>query len=213
MKFSYFSKRGEAIEFEVEGGNPAIDQGLRHIANALAGAHSPRAVLPNVPAKIAAFSGATRAAQMTLDQIDDPTSGPTSEPPLEEISGADVSEDQLPTASETRSKQPRKYPTPTFLEDLKMDGFKDFVRAKQPKSNEQKNLVIAYWLKENLKIPSINKDHIYTAYRHMEWRVEADVEQSLRKLKKKNWVGQDDTGFKITHIGEDKVREMARLGN
>lgn len=208
VKFRYFSAaRGEAIEFEVSGGNSSIDQGLRNIANAL-GAGQPTKVVA-APRTLPAQS-AKVPAQLTLDSLGTSAAAEVEEQTGELVDDAATADSGETTGSSRPKSGPRKYPTPKFLDALKMDGWKEFAKRCAPKSHEAKNLLAAFWLKENLKTAAVDKDHVFTAYRHMDWNVEADVEQSLRKLKRKNWVSQDAAGFKLTHVGEDKARELIK---
>ena len=113
----------------------------------------------------------------------------------------------------SRSPRKRRIPrTPDVLElDLKSGSisFEDFAIEKAPKSDAEKYLLIAYWLKENLEITQIGIGHIYTCFRAMKWKVQVDIGQPLRTAKKVGTFRSVSHGeYEITHIGIGEVEKM-----
>ncbi len=202
------------LEFEVEGGTPAIQEGLRNIAAALSRANG--TPLKPVP------SGSGRALTPKADAT---RSASTDQMSFEELAPAEVDAEVEPSqpendesvasqeASTGRQKTVRHHRTPTILNiDLNAGStpLKAFIAQKNPDTESKKYLVVAAWLKEELKIDAITTDHIYTCFRWMSWNVPDDVGSPLRGMKKQGWFrGGDAKGtFEITHVGLGKVNEM-----
>ena len=116
--------------------------------------------------------------------------------------------------------RPRKAPqrppaNPTFLDELRFDAqnggppLKEFLESGSYSSNNQRYLAIAYWLKNCLALNEISHDHIFTAYRHMNWAFPTDTTQPFRHGKvKKSWFkdGSEQGMYTITFIGEDIIK-------
>ncbi len=201
------------LEFEVEGGTPAIQEGLRNIAAALNRANGTtlKPVHSGSGRTLAPKTDATRAAsddQMTFDEL----------APAEVDAEVEHSEPENnePVASQDtssgRQKTIRQHRTPTILNlDLNAGStpLKAFIAQKNPDTDSKKYLVIAAWLKEELKIDAITTDHIYTCFRWMSWNVPDDVGSPLRSMKKQGWFrsGKAKGEFEITHVGLGKVNE------
>jgi hypothetical protein len=72
-------------------------------------------------------------------------------------------------------------------------------------------MAIAYWFKTYRQTPEVNPDHIYTAYKAMNWTtIPKDVGSPLRALKKDGSFekGSGKQAYAINHIGEAKVEDM-----
>lgn len=58
-------------------------------------------------------------------------------------------------------------------------SLKAFVEEKQPKTNHDRNVISAYYLKEVLDEAAVTVDHIFTCYKDQGWREPGDVANSL----------------------------------
>ena len=86
----------------------------------------------------------------------------------------------------------------------------DFMDAKFPLTNEERNIVFLYYLQHNLKLKSITPDHIYTCYRHAKIRVPLNLENSLRiTADQHNWIKTTKTGkMTLTTAGKQYVEKQ-----
>jgi hypothetical protein len=58
-------------------------------------------------------------------------------------------------------------------------SFGDFVTEKQPKSQDDKNVVSVYWLIEHAVVTPVTIDHVYTCYREQNWPLPTDMANRL----------------------------------
>jgi len=98
--------------------------------------------------------------------------------------------------------------------DLASDvSLRSFSEQYPPQTDQDRFLVALLYLKENrADIDAITGDHLYTCFRHMEWRSGAkDFTQPLRTLKKDQFVDAGDSRgtYVINHVGEDRVKKLA----
>jgi hypothetical protein len=196
------------IEFEVEGCNASVQEGLRNIAVALKGN---AAVTKTVTSSPGALPGST-AKKPAADQLE-----------LGENASADEVADEstgdpafgAPAASPAAPRSPtspRKLRTPKIL-TLDFENapvsLKAFVTLKKPDSETKRYLVIAFWLKEHRKLDVITTDHIYTAYRTLGSNVIADVGSPFRNAKLQGWFeGKGGGKYEINHVGIGVVNRM-----
>jgi hypothetical protein len=86
-------------------------------------------------------------------------------------------------------------------------SFDDFVSEKKPKSNQQKCTLSVYYLRHELELPKVSSPHVFTCFKHMKWRVPADLANTLQYTASKDgWLDtkkMDD--IKVTTIGENVV--------
>ena len=179
------------FEVELDGSNETLLEGLKSFATIAGRTQSVvRVVQPAAPA-----------------QIGSPQQVENSEPI--EAEATEVEQD--------RPQKPRKtriYRTPEILDlDLKTGSvpFEEFCKQKNPTDTAKKYLVIAAWLKDNLKLDQINSDHVYTCYRAMGWGVERDVGRPFRNCKQSGYFrsAADNGSWEITHVGLGVVQKMA----
>jgi hypothetical protein len=103
-------------------------------------------------------------------------------------------------AAQPESKPEVSPPKPeyTFLEDLDLSANKDqpslveFMDAKIPFTNEERNLVFVYYLHNIRKIKPVTMDHIFTCYKAAKLRVPVNLEKSLHMAA--NWINITKTG-------------------
>jgi hypothetical protein len=86
----------------------------------------------------------------------------------------------------TKSKLSRGSGQPKVVKDLDLrpkgkTSFADFVKEKGPASNNDKTVVALYYLANELKISRVTRDHVFTAYREMGWKIPNDFANSLQQ--------------------------------
>jgi hypothetical protein len=93
---------------------------------------------------------------------------------------------QKPAAKPSPKELVPPAPSYTMIKGLEL-GAKDgrpslveFMDAKFPITNEERNIVFLYYLQHTLKLKAIKLDHIYTCYRQAKIRVPLNLENSLR---------------------------------
>ena len=124
----------------------------------------------------------------------------------------DIVETPQTTNNSTSSK--RKPPKTPEILDLPIEGqsvsLQDFLEPK-PNGISKQYLLIAYWLKAQLKLDSISADHIHTCFRFLGWNTPKDAAQPLRDMKTKTQLfgkGENAGCYDINHIGENEVRDL-----
>lgn len=168
------SSKMTVMLFQLEGSDETLQEGFRTINNAIDKLANPvvRVIGP--------------AAQTPARSIAQPKNGDDA---LSQVLDAEVAEGEIdteeaPVATKTaKSGTARKFPVPVVLNlDLTAGNppLKQYLDEKKPGSDIKKYLLIAAWMKENLKIDEVGIDHIYTGYRAMNWQVPDDVAAPLR---------------------------------
>jgi hypothetical protein len=109
-------------------------------------------------------------------------------------------------------------PTSTykFIEDLHLEAagghpaLVEFMDAKLPITNEERNLVFLYYLQYTLKIKSITLDHVYTCYRGAKIRAPLNMENSLRiTAEQHGWIKTTQNGnLSVTPEGKQYVEKQ-----
>jgi len=88
-------------------------------------------------------------------------------------------------------------------------SFAEFIKEKQPVSDQEKCVASVYHMQRNLELENIDVNHVYTCYKIMKWRVPADLENTLAvTASQKGWL--DTTNFKdikITTHGENLIEQ------
>jgi hypothetical protein len=195
------------IEFEIDGGNDTLAEGIKALTTALSKSPVTTTVIP----QRALPSGATK--RTTAPAVADVE--PAAEPYEGEGDSAETPEEETgETSTSARTKRPASPPpTPVVLSDIDLNGgkvsLKDFVAQKNPSDNFEKYATIAVWYKESCGLDEVNSDRIYTAYRFLDWVPPNDLGQVLRNLKaNKKWFDKGDSrgGYKINIVGLNKVQ-------
>jgi hypothetical protein len=85
-----------------------------------------------------------------------------------------------------------------------------FAQGKDSKTQVNKYMIAAAWLKECRGIDGVNGDHMFTCFKSMGWSTNIlDFTQPLRVLKAKNkYFDKSDKGYEINHIGLDLVNKL-----
>jgi hypothetical protein len=115
-----------------------------------------------------------------------------------------------------RQKPVGPMPVYTQVEDLDLGAaggrpsLVEFMDAKFPLTNEERNIVFLYYLQYNLKLKSITADHVYTCYRQAKIRVPLNLENSLRiTADQHNWIKTNRTGkMTLTTAGKQYVEKQ-----
>lgn len=102
-----------------------------------------------------------------------------------------------PAAPAPEREAPPK-PVYKFLDDLDLSGnngqpsLVEFMDAKFPFTNEERNLVFVHYLQNIRKIKPVTVDHIYTCYRAAKIRAPINIETSLHMSA--NWINISKAG-------------------
>jgi hypothetical protein len=93
------------------------------------------------------------------------------------------------------------------------ESLKDYVARKKPSGDNQRYLIIAGWLKENLGFHAITMDHVHTCYRHLEWQTPKDASAPLRSMTNQNqWFtkAKEKGAYALNHVGENVIMDMGK---
>ena len=113
-----------------------------------------------------------------------------------------------------KPKRRRRSGGPGLVKDLTLrpggkKAFKDFAEEKQPKTHQQKQAVIVYWLRHELGMESgITADHVNTCYLDAGWVRPANLDNNLQvTAAQKGWLDTSDMdNITIGTRGEDVVQ-------
>lgn len=94
--------------------------------------------------------------------------------------------------------------------NLKPKGKKsldEFAEIKKPSSHYEKCTVSAYYLKHELVLSAITESHVYTCFKHMKWRVPANLSNALAYTASRHgWLDTSNLqDIKVTTMGENQV--------
>jgi hypothetical protein len=111
---------------------------------------------------------------------------------------------------------PPPLPTYTFMEDLKLGAaagrpsLVEFMDAKLPITNEERNVVFLYYLQHILKVKPITLDHVFTCYRQAKIRAPLNIENSLRMTAEhRGWIKANQNGsMTVTSDGKQYVEKQ-----
>ena len=191
------------IEFEIDGGNDILAEGIKALTTAL----SKSPVTTTVVSQRALPAAPTKRSPAMLA---DPE--PTAEPETEDETAS--LPDEVEASATARPKRTPATPvTPKVLSDIDFNigkvSLKDFVAQKSPSDDAYERFAtIAVWYKENHNLEEVDDDRIYTAYRFLDWIPPNDVGQTLRNLKAgKKWFdkGQAKGAYRVNILGLNKV--------
>lgn len=185
------------VMFQVEGDDETLQQGFRAMEHAFqrlgapARTHIPAAPIVNLLPKDERPDAVQVEGENTEQEMEPEYTAP-----------GDASGDSH------KASKPRKYTQPKFLSDLELtagqESFKNYAATKDPKSDNQKYLIIARWLQQHKNIDAVTIDHIFTCFQAMKWPSQKDVGQPLRFMTKNNsYFEKNGKGWKLTHVGGD----------
>lgn len=126
-----------------------------------------------------------------------------------------------PPAAQPQPESPQPKPAPqkpiyTYLDnlDLSANGGRpslvEFMDAKFPITNEERNLVFLHYLQNMRHLKSITTDHVYTCYRAARIRAPLDLEASLQSTARQNrWIKISKSGnLSVTPAGKLYVEKQ-----
>jgi hypothetical protein len=184
--------RIRVIIVELEGSNATIQDSLRTVATALRPAIvAPRPSLPNSyqPTDVEAL-------------------------PPEVLEEEEIVQDKEPTTAKKRrtssgTKRAARPPEPVEIDFNTGDmPLEKYAQLKNPRSEVDRYVFIADWLKRYRGINSINKAHIYTCFRALSWKVSSDLTQPFRTLLNEDFMRVGKGEYAITVLGENRVQKM-----
>jgi hypothetical protein len=195
----YFDLDVEAIKHE--GG---IVEGLKSIANALAGrtiAATANRVLPPKPP--------------VTNEAPPPSPREDAQDPQEPVEVVEVS--PATEGGDGRQRSRKKYvPKAPVLLNLDLSSaqvsLQEFAKQKNPESVNNKYIVVATWFKEQMKIDEISSDHIFTAFRTLDWQMPADPDSVFRTLKYKNQYFEKGEGKGVYKVTFPATNDVAKMG-
>ena len=102
------------------------------------------------------------------------------------------------------------------MQDLKLGATSghpslvEFMDAKLPITNEERNVVFMYYLQHILKAKPITLDHVYTCYREAKIRAPLNIENSLRMTAEhRGWIKANQNGsMTVTSEGKQYVEKQ-----
>ena len=166
----------------------------------------------------AAFDALMRA---TLG--DEPLQARTPKGTHQTESGAQPAPSESPQASPSSSKRasPKKLGRKGRVASIPLDkslSFKpggkaslyDFIKEKNPKTQQEKTIVFVYWLKEVAECKKVGVSQVCTCYREMGWEAPSNPANQLSKLAKdKKWLDSSDTSdIELNHPGTQFVEHQ-----
>src|SRR5256885_11067487 len=191
-----------AVVLNIEGSDSTLQEALRTLNNAMSSmVVHPRTLLVQSNAQMA--SGEIPGKDASEQQS--------------EVSGDEVSidRDDAVNDAEGSGRAPRPPKSRTVI-DLNLTAaerpLKTFLEEKSVNENDsQRYLTIAYWYQQYMAIEAVTMDHIHTAYRFMSWNTPKDAGAALRNLKRQGLFhkGEEKGAYKINHVGENAVRNLA----
>jgi hypothetical protein len=117
-----------------------------------------------------------------------------------------------------KESTPRKPPNYKIIPGLKFDdvkpAFAEFAAGKDPKTDLNKYLCIAYWFKHHKGAQELTVEHYFTAYKVMGWTTPANPSVPIGNLRSQSrqWLSTgatQGTTF-INNLGETKVEAMGK---
>jgi hypothetical protein len=117
------------------------------------------------------------------------------------------------TDKAAKPKARRKASGPAIVRDLSMrpsgkKSFADYVAEKQPKTHQQKQIVIVAWLRDQAGLSGgITIDHVNTCYIEASWPRPANLANGLQVTAVvKGWLDTSNmSDIKLTTRGEDEI--------
>ena len=115
-------------------------------------------------------------------------------------------------SKETRKPKRKQTRGPTVQKDLDLrpkgkTSLTEFAESKEPKNNDDKNVVSVFYLRRIADTETVSIDHVFTCYREMGWREPANLANSLAITASKK--GYLDTStledIKLTPAGRNHV--------
>jgi hypothetical protein len=136
---------------------------------------------------------------------------------LPEEAAADDPSQEVSVSGTGKAKKPPSASKYTFNNDFNMspDGvpsLKDYCTEKDPRNEQDKFLVASAWIQTHGGAEPFTGQHLFTCFRAMDWKTQADMIQPLRNLKsKKSYYDKVGRGeWKLTGIGLEAVENIKK---
>jgi hypothetical protein len=83
----------------------------------------------------------------------------------------------------------------------------EFIEKKKPTSYYEKCATLVYYLKNELCLPNVTENHVYSCFKHMKWRIPADLSNTLAYTASQyGWLDTSNLqDVKVTTMGENLV--------
>lgn len=201
------------VDFEMEGGNAELAEGLKSFATSIA-----RGNFSNSQVRVltASKTATTNSATATGEAVD------TAEA---ENGSSEVDENFVDLATEDTAEDTdrpkRKYipPMPRVVTDLDIKTgdmpLKKFLEQKGPSKAQDRIVAVSAWLRKYQNVEEVSRDHLYTCYQQLggsgEWKSPNDFDSMIRTIsKRKGWFekGSAENLFKLTIVGLNHVDDM-----
>lgn len=183
------------ILLKFKGDSQSLQKGFDVVAQAISALGSPRhhSVVQRQPQQLPAADG---------NVIDAEARRPAEEP------AADDSGEETPGFGSGKAKKSASAPKYKFIGDFNLspDGalsLKDYCAEKDPQTEQDKFLVASAWIQTCGGIDPFTGSHLFTCFRAMKWKTQADMIQPLRNLKslKSHYENPTRGGWRVTSIG------------
>lgn len=198
------------IEFEVEGDDAAIHEGLRSIQAAIA-----RPKGQPAPTKYIAVGSGPVVMPAAPAIAEEEIGSPQTEMEFEAESPPDEPEEAAKAAPRKPSGQPRRAYTPKPLESLDIVSgpvtLEAFLKEKAPDNIQLTSLVFIYWLKQYRATDVVTPSHVYTCYRVLGLTPPTNVYSVMKDMRaKKKWLdkGDGEGEYKLNLLGKSEVERM-----
>jgi len=115
-------------------------------------------------------------------------------------------------ASTPKPRKPYTFMSEFNLTPSGMPSLKDYCSAKNPQNDSDKCLIAGAWIQTHGGADPFTGRHLFTAFRAMEWKTQADMTQPMRLLKsKKSYFENPSSGkWKLTGIGLEAAEKIGK---
>lgn len=148
---------------------------------------------------------ASPLAELSAEQKASPGDGQASK------GEAEGSEKPRRTAGKTSSTKKQSFTFDKSLNFYSTSGelgktLRDFIEAHPASNVVQKSVAVVYWLSKELGQQEIGVDHVYSAFKTLEWPIPSDLLNTLQQAGSKNFLDtKTSTDIKITTHGDNLV--------
>lgn len=184
---------------EVEGDNETIQEALRAISITAGKAFQSTVVTRQI----------APPEQINPKQLE---AGGEDEGQIYDVEPEEALEEPIRKQTRSRNTQPKKQPTYSFIGELNLrpvseKSLRDFFAEKAPQSQQDKVVVVLYYLKKILKIEGVGVNHIYTSLKDVGERIPTDIAQIMRNTaNRKGYIKSADCeDYRIETTGENFV--------
>jgi hypothetical protein len=156
------------------------------------------------------FKTALMANKRLTDLVNTETGPKQITAPNGEVPADDNSPKAAKPQQEKRKKRIKSIAADRRL-NLRPEGkqaFADFIGVMQPASNNERNVVSVYYLTEVLGQPSVSLAQIVSCYDDRDWRIPADVKNSLQQTASvQGWINTENSDEIVLEVkGRNHVK-------